>query len=63
MVLHDVNLAARYADKILALLCSQVVAYGSVQEVITRDNIKRLYEIDNQILEHPVDRTPMVIGI
>jgi len=63
MVLHDVNLAARYATKILALLCSQVVSYGSVSEVITRGNIKRLYDIDNKILEHPIDHTPIVVGV
>jgi len=63
MVLHDVNLAARYANKILALLCSQVVAYGSAQEVITQTNVQRLYDVDIQILEHPVDNTPVVVGI
>ena len=31
MVLHDINLAAHYADTILALLCSERLAYGSVR--------------------------------
>ena len=63
MVLHDVNLAARYVDKVLALLCSQVVAYGSPEDVITQDNIQRLYEVDIEILKHPKDNTPIVVGI
>lgn len=63
MVLHDVNLAARYANKVLALLCSEVMAYGSAQEVITQDNMQRLYEADIHILKHPVDNSPIVVGI
>jgi len=63
MVLHDVNLAARYVDKVLALLCSQVVAYGSPEDVITQDNIQRLYDVDIEILKHPKDNTPIVVGI
>ena len=63
MVLHDINLAARYCDKLLALLCSQTLVYGSVTEVITSDNVKRLFGIDAQIIPHPVHNTPIVVGL
>lgn len=63
MVLHDINLAARYSDRILAMLCSQQVAFGSVSEVITADNISRLFDVNASIIVHPDDGTPIVTGI
>lgn len=63
MVLHDVNLAARYADSMLALLCSQQIAYGCVEEVVTVDNINRLFGIQAEIVKHPKSGVPVVIGV
>lgn len=63
MVLHDINLAARYADKLLALVCSQTLAYGSVNDVITAENVKRLFGIDASIMSHPIHGTPIVVGL
>jgi len=63
MVLHDINLAARYADKALALLCSERLAFGSVDEVINEDNIKSLFEVDVHIAKHPEHNSPVVIGL
>jgi iron complex transport system ATP-binding protein len=63
MVLHDINLAARYADTMLALLCSEQIAYGSVEQVVTADNISRLFGIQAEIVKHPRSDTPVVIGI
>ena len=63
MVLHDVNLAAHYADCILALQCSQRLAFGSVDDVITASNIKSLFAVDAQVIKHPEHQTPVVIGL
>ena len=63
MVLHDINLAARYADKLLALLCSQQIAFGDVSHVVSKQNIERLFSIEAQIIDHPVHGTPIVLGI
>lgn len=63
MVLHDVNLAAHYADCILALQCSQRLAFGSADEVITPSNIKSLFAVDAQVIKHPEHNTPVVIGL
>ncbi len=63
MVLHDINLASRYCDKLLALLCSQTLAYGPVSEVVTAENVKRLFDIDAQIIPHPTHNTPIVVGL
>ncbi len=61
MVLHDVNLAARYADKLLAMICSQTVAYGTGSEIITEELIEKLFGIKANIVTHPETGTPVVI--
>lgn len=62
MVLHDINLAARYADTMLALLCSQQIACGPVSEVVTAANIDRLFGLQAEVIPHPQAGTPVVIG-
>ena len=63
MVLHDINLAARYCDKLLALLASKTLAYGSVENVITPHNVKQLFGIDAHIIAHPIHNTPVVVSL
>ncbi|NND00853.1 MAG: hypothetical protein HKN85_11790 [Gammaproteobacteria bacterium] len=62
MVLHDLNLAARYADKVLALLCSQSIAFGSTAEVITKEVVEALFATRVSVLSHPEYSTPIVLG-
>ena len=63
MVLHDINLAAYYADRLLALLCSQQIALGEPNEVISEDIINRLFGIKTSIIKHPDHDAPVVLGI
>lgn len=63
MVLHDINLAARYADKALAMLCSERLAFGAIDEVINEKNIRKLFEVDVHIAQHPEHKSPVVIGL
>lgn len=63
MVLHDVNLAAYHSDQMLALLCSQRIAYGTPDSVVTTHNIKSLFGIDTHVIRHPERATPVVIGL
>ncbi|MFX1293804.1 MAG: ABC transporter ATP-binding protein [Promethearchaeota archaeon] len=46
VVLHDVNLATQFCDKIILLNEGCIKAFGSPKEIITRDNIKSIYNID-----------------
>jgi len=63
MVLHDINLAAHYADTILALLCSQTVSFGRTSEVITSENIEKLFGVEAKVLKHPDQNCPIVVGV
>ncbi len=50
MVLHDLNLAAQYADNLLILKDGKLIAFGSPQELLTSELIKNLYHVDADIL-------------
>ena len=63
MVLHDINMAARYSDKILALLCSEQLAFDQTSRVITPELICSLFEVDVQIVPHPKSNTPMMVDV
>lgn len=63
MVLHDINLAAQHSDKMLAMLCSQRIAYGTPKAVVTTDNMQSLFGIQTQVIQHPKQATPVVIGL
>lgn len=44
VVLHDINVAAQFADRVVAMRDGRVVHHGTVDEVITADHLTALYE-------------------
>lgn len=63
MVLHDINFAARYADYMIALHDGKIVAEGTAQEVVCREVIREVFDMDARIMEDPVVGSPMVVPI
>ena len=63
MVMHDINLAARYVDKLLAMYDGKVLAYGSAQEVVTENLMKTLYQVDVKVIAHPETGKPVILGV
>ncbi|MGW0608394.1 ABC transporter ATP-binding protein [Streptomyces sp. NPDC002644] len=61
MVLHDLALAARYADTVVAMKSGKVVAEGAPRDVVTAALVKDLYGIDADILTAPGDGSPVVV--
>ncbi len=45
-VVHDLNLAAKFAGKIILLNQGRVLASGEVKEVLTKENVKKAYQLD-----------------
>jgi iron complex transport system ATP-binding protein len=45
MVSHDLNLAARYCDKLILLDAGSVLSAGAVPDVLTQDNVERVFKI------------------
>ncbi|CAM5221034.1 Iron complex transport system ATP-binding protein OS=Castellaniella defragrans OX=75697 GN=HNR28_001983 PE=4 SV=1 [Castellaniella defragrans] len=62
VILHDVNLAARWSDAIALLSDAEIVACGSPSEVLTVENIRRVYGVDSRVMPHPDDPDrPLVV--
>lgn len=54
IILHDLNLAARYCDR-LALLCEgRLIACDTPEKVLTRENLHAVYGIYGQAIAHPL---------
>ncbi|WP_045464392.1 ABC transporter ATP-binding protein [Vibrio hyugaensis] len=53
IVLHDINLAARFCDHIVALHQGDLIAQGDVQQVFTEPKLKEIYGIEMRISDHP----------
>lgn len=63
MVLHDLNLAARYSDHIVAMKEGRIVADGPPSAVITRATVREVFGIDSHIeIDSPTGR-PMVVPL
>lgn len=63
LVLHDLNLAARYSDKLIAMQQGRVFAYGTAHEVITEATVQTVFGLNNQIVSDPISGSPMVLPI
>lgn len=51
LVLHDINYAAFYSDYICAFEQGRVAKFGTVEEVITKETLSSLYQVDFEIRE------------
>lgn len=63
VVLHDLNLASMFSDEIILINDGKVAAKGKPQEVITRENIKSVYNISVEILQNPISKCPYIIPV
>jgi len=50
MVLHDLNLASRYSDELLAMKHGEIYAFGTPKKVFTEDMLKECFRIDGRIV-------------
>ena len=58
--LHDLNLAASYADEVVVLAAGRVVASGSPETVLTAELLREVYRVEATVLEHPVTGRPLI---
>ncbi|MBP3953346.1 ABC transporter ATP-binding protein [Bacillus suaedae] len=63
MVLHDINLSARYADYIFALHQGKLVEEGEPSKIITSELIKDIFGLHCTVIEDPVSGSPSVVPI
>ena len=63
MVLHDLNLSARYADHLVALRDGRVAAEGKPRDVVTEDTVRSVFGLECRVIADPVCDTPLVVPI
>lgn len=63
MVLHDLNLAARYADELVAMKDGQVHASGAPAVVVTEALVRDVFGMDSRVIPDPVSGSPVVMPI
>ncbi|MBP9569202.1 MAG: heme ABC transporter ATP-binding protein [Aeromonadaceae bacterium] len=61
IVLHDLNLASRYADRVLLMQQGQLLADGSPRDTMTAQLLHRLYGVGPELWHHPLDGRPLVV--
>lgn len=61
MVLHDINLAARYADHMVAMRAGKIVASGPPAEIVTAPLVAEVFGLRATVITDPVSRTPLLL--
>ena len=61
MVLHDINLACRFADRVVGIRAGQVLFDGTPEEVVTGTSLEALYGCPLTVIPLPDGRGPMVL--
>jgi len=63
MVLHDLNLAARYADHLIALSAGSIRAAGAPVDVLTEECVEAVCGIRSRVIVDPTSGTPLMLPI
>lgn len=61
LVLHDINMAARYCDRLVALREGALLRQGTPEELMTSATLADIYQLPMQVLAHPVTGEPVSV--
>ncbi|PVX32672.1 iron complex transport system ATP-binding protein [Pasteurella langaaensis DSM 22999] len=59
IVIHDINLAARYCDHLIALHGGKLLAEGNAFDIVNSPKLKEIYGIDLTVIPHPKTQRPV----
>lgn len=59
VVLHDVNMASRFCDEIIALHSGRLIARGYPEDIMTPEELQKIYGIAMDVLHHPSSGRPI----
>lgn len=62
-VLHDLNLASCYCDRLMLMKEGRIVAAGSVEEVLTSKNVREVFGVDVLVKRHLATGAPYVVPL
>ena len=54
--MHDLNIAALYCDRLYAMKDGKIILSGTPEEVLTEENIKKLFGVKSSVTVHPVTK-------
>ncbi|WP_369140890.1 ABC transporter ATP-binding protein [Modestobacter versicolor] len=63
MVLHDLNMAARYADHLVAMADGRVQATGAPEQVLTEECVRAVFGLDSRVVVDPISGRPLMLPI
>jgi iron complex transport system ATP-binding protein len=63
MVLHDLNMAARYADHLVALASGRVHAAGVPADVLTEETVRGVFGLECRVMVDPTSGRPLMLPI
>ncbi|MFI6514993.1 ABC transporter ATP-binding protein [Spirillospora sp. NPDC050679] len=63
MVLHDLNLAARYSDNLVVMRAGEILAQGHPREVITAGLLREAFGLRAEVIDDPVGDRPLIVPI
>ncbi|WP_018157311.1 ABC transporter ATP-binding protein [Demetria terragena] len=61
MVLHDLNLAARYSDQLVVMHAGAIVAQGAPRDVVSTDLLKEVFGLDAILVDDPTGAAPIIV--
>ena len=61
VVLHDLNLAGLYCDRVALVVNGRLQAIGTPQEVLTSQNLSSTFKVPIEVITHPAYGTPLVL--
>ncbi|MGW4215971.1 ABC transporter ATP-binding protein [Streptomyces bacillaris] len=62
-VLHDLNLACRYADHMIAMKDGRILAEGAPVDIVTEELVGEVFGMRCSVIEDPASATPMVVPL
>ncbi|GAA4483839.1 ABC transporter ATP-binding protein [Rhodococcus olei] len=63
MVLHDLNLAIRYSDRLVVMSQGAIVSQGTPSEVITPELLLDVFGLDARVIDDPVSDRPLIVPV
>ncbi len=60
-VLHDLNVAAAFADQMIMLRKGKIYTYGGIKDVFTSENLKHVFDLDAKIYMDETNNIPVCI--
>ncbi|WP_373818988.1 ABC transporter ATP-binding protein [Glaesserella sp.] len=59
IVIHDINLASRYCDHLVALHSGRLLAQGNAHDIVNTPSLKAIYGIELNVINHPETNRPV----